>query len=324
MVLVMRTNWTLLLTVTAGLILAGCSDKPSGGPTDTYRSGQIEILVDATLQPVLEREIVTFQNEYKDAKIQATFLPEGEAFKRFMDQEDTARLLIATRALKPVEEQRVRSWQITPKSYRLGYDALAIVVHPDNPDTSLTLPQLTDLLTGRATQWRAFGTARPGKQDAVVVVFDHAKSSTVRFLADSLLAPDTLATSRLYAAGSNPAVIDYVAKTPNAIGFIGYNWISDREDPRVQASLRKVRLLRLPHADDPTKLARLEVSPVYYLRNRKYPLSRVVYVHNREGRSGLGTGFANFLTGNIGQEILFKSDLYPVYAKKRIVEFVEE
>jgi phosphate transport system substrate-binding protein len=47
------------------------------------------------------------------------------------------------------------------------------------------------------------------------------------------------------------------------------------------------------------------------LKIGNYALIRELYLINCQGRSGLGTGFASFLAGELGQRIILKSGLAP-------------
>jgi phosphate transport system substrate-binding protein len=54
-----------------------------------------------------------------------------------------------------------------------------------------------------------------------------------------------------------------------------------------------------------------------------YPLTRTLYVLNYEGRDGLGTGFANYVSAPDGQRIILKSGLLPVTIPPREIEIVK-
>ncbi|MFM7729283.1 MAG: phosphate ABC transporter substrate-binding protein, partial [Flavobacteriales bacterium] len=56
-----------------------------------------------------------------------------------------------------------------------------------------------------------------------------------------------------------------------------------------------------------------------YIALKKYPLTRDVYVISREGRNGLGTGFASFLAGDQGQRLVRMCGLLPTTMPVRII-----
>lgn len=298
------------LWLATGLVLvtlAACGGGPQRSlPPDTYNSGRIKIVVDETLRPLMEQQVTAFQQSYPGAVIDALYLPEGECIRQLLTEDDTVRLFIGTRQLTEAELSFFRAKGYTPPQTPLFMDGVAVVINREIADSTLSRQQLRDVLSGRATRWADLGVTRTGK-DSLLIVFDNARSSTLSFLADSFLAPrgDTIAAPRVFAAGSNPSVMDYVARTPNAIGFIGYNWLSDPRQDTVRARLAQVHLARLQSTDPirENEYLNLPDFPAFYLIKGKYPLRRVVYLIKRESHRGLGTGFESFLSGPEGQRL---------------------
>ena len=71
-------------------------------------------------------------------------------------------------------------------------------------------------------------------------------------------------------------------------------------------------------------------SDLYYKPNQAnlgkglYPLKRSIYVLNYQGFAGLGTGFASFVVGDIGQRIVLKSNLLPITIPERNINIRKE
>jgi phosphate transport system substrate-binding protein len=78
----------------------------------------------------------------------------------------------ASRDLKPSEaEQAVKNTGKRPVGLTVGYDALAVYVHRDNPLGEITLAQLRDLYAedGKTTRWSELGV-KPVTDDTIVRV----------------------------------------------------------------------------------------------------------------------------------------------------------
>ena len=96
-------------------------------------------------------------------------------------------------------------------------DAIAVIVNPSVTDSLFTMQELKEILTGKFRK-------------KLIPVFDGVKAtSTVRFIVDSVLKNESLSPDAM-AARTSEGVIDYVAKNPQAIGFIGVSWIGNKED----------------------------------------------------------------------------------------------
>ncbi|UOQ54546.1 PstS family phosphate ABC transporter substrate-binding protein [Hymenobacter cellulosivorans] len=301
----------------SGLLLAGCNQYqgPVEDTSDTPTSGTLSISVDETFAPILQSQVDTFQKLYPAARITASYKPEAEAMQDLMNNK--VRVAVVTRQLNAQEQAEFQRLKIVPRIARLAVDGLAIVVHPSNADSLLTVAKLRDIFTGKLQQWPEV-SGKKGLGE-INVVFDTNYSSTTRFVQDSLTKGAPL-TKRVFAAKSNPALLDYVATHPNAIGIIGVNWISDRDDASVQSFLKKVRIVGV--SANPTPRSADDYLQPYqaYLALKTYPLRRDVYLVSREARAGLGTGFASFAAGNKGQLIVLKSGLVPATGQMRIID----
>lgn len=314
----MKNN--ILTGLTAGLLgvlgLAGCNGSgQSAAVLDTPTSGTISIGVDETFAPIIKSEVDTFQKLYPGAQIRALYQPERDVMAALMN--DSIRLAVVSRKLTEAEEAQLKSVQIEPWFTRIGVDGVAIILHPSNPDSLLTTAQLRAIFTGQFQQWNQLS---PGnKQGAITAVFDNNNSSTARFVQDSITRGAALAKG-IFASESNPALLDYVATHPNAIGVLGVNWISDRDDKGVQKMLGRVRVAGIS-AKAANNTPNDYVQPYQaYLAKKTYPLRRELYIVSREPRAGLGTGFATFVAGNKGQLIMLKSGLMPATGQVRIID----
>ncbi|WP_245882953.1 PstS family phosphate ABC transporter substrate-binding protein [Hymenobacter chitinivorans] len=283
--------------------------------SDTPTSGKLSISVDETFAPILQSQVDTFQKLYPAARITASYKPEAEAMQDLLSNK--VRVAVVTRQLSAEEQAEFDRLKIVPRIARLATDGLAIVVHPSNADSLLTVAKLQDIFTGKIQQWPQV-SGKKGLGD-INVVFDTNHSSTTRFVQDSLTKGAPL-TKRVFAAKSNPALLDYVATHPNAIGIIGVNWISDRDDASVQSFLKKVRIVGVSAKPAPQSADDYLQPYQAYLALKTYPLRRDVYLISREARAGLGTGFASFAAGNKGQLIVLKSGLVPATGQMRIID----
>ena len=316
------------LLLAAGLLPA-CHRKGGGSdaeePTDTPTSGRVSISVDETFAPILESQVDTFQKLYPDAHVKASYQPEDSVMLNLLN--DKVKLAILSRDLTAKEKAELDKQTMVPKVTKIGTDGLAIILHPSNPDSLLTMAQLRSIFSGQTTNWKQ--VSGPNKLGEVNVVFDANRSSTLRFVRDSLLRGQEL-TKRVFAAKSNPEALAYVAAHPASIGVIGINWVSDHDDPKVMSFLKTVRVAAITARPNPTKNDFIQPYQAYLapytpeqLRAnpdfQKYPLQRDIYVINREARTGLGSGFASFIAGQKGQLIFYKSGLLPANMQARII-----
>jgi phosphate transport system substrate-binding protein len=299
-------------------LFASCGREDRKSYDDTPVMGDIYIVADESFSPLVGAELETFMKLYKYANVRADFLPEHEVFKQFMAH-DSVRLAVVCRDLTKEEKAWFDSQKIIPRTTAVAKDAVALVVNKQNPDTQFVYRELSDLFSGKTRTWK--GLTKGALSDSVRIVFDKNGSGNARFLKEKFLGSSPL-PSNCYSVDSNTAVIDYVSNTRGAIGVVSVNWISDRQDPEVERFLDKVSIVEISAAEDSVGT---EFFGPYqaYIALKKYPLIRTVQVISREGRNGLGTGFASFFAGDSGQRLVRLSGMLPANMPVRIIRVNE-
>jgi len=275
-------------------LLNGCQTNTVDEQKDTIDSGTIYISVDESFKPVIDSEIQVFEALHPAAKIIPTYKPEAECIKDF--GVDSVRMVIITRRYTQQEENfMIDSFKLAPKTLELAQDAVAVIINPTSPDTLFDMGQIYQILRGRFSK-------------NLIPIFDGTRAtSTVRFIIDSVLRGDTL-TPKTMAAKSSEGVIDYVSKNPDAVGFIGVSWIGNHDDTTQLSFLKKVKMAWLESTDKPGSYVLPWQANIYYHR---YPMIRDLVYILKEKNTGLGKGFANFLSGEQGQLIFKRAYLWP-------------
>ena len=306
-----------LIGLVALVVLSACNSK-SKGPTDTYSSGVVTIAADESFEPIIQEEIEVFENLYPLAGIVPRYTTEVEAINLLL--KDSVRLAITTRTLTKEEMNSFHSRKFFPREIKLATDGLALIVNRANPDSLLSVRDFRRILTGEVKNWKEVNP--DSRLKGIQVVFDNKNSSTVRFAVDSICKGVPL-SSQLKALKTNREVIDYVARTPDAIGIIGVNWLSDRNDSTGLSFSKEVRLMSVSAADKamPDNSYKPYQAYLYY---GDYPLARSIYALLNDPRSALPWGFASFLASDRGQRIILKSGLVPATQPVRVVNVKDE
>lgn len=276
-------------------------------PDDTPRRGTKAMSSDESFQPLIKTASEVFMGTFPDAELKMVYTSETEAMKAL--SEGSARTIFTGRDYTQEEKKYLRSRNITVTSDIIAHDAIAFIVNSDNADTLLTQDQIRDLLTGKSTTWS-------GSQKPVEVVFDRVQSANFNYLLNWV---GTDFGKQVHAAKNTEDLISYVQKNPNTLGIIGYNHISDLDDPAVRARLKKFRVVGIKGKGTyywkPTKAN---------ITEKKYPFYRPIWVINSGAPDGLNTGFVTFLTGRQGQMLLEKCELGPGKGTPREINFVTE
>lgn len=304
-----RYHQSILVLITAVLLITGCRERDKDGRIlDTPTSGTVKIAIDESLRPLLEAEISTFEALYHRADIQESYLPEAEAIDALMS--DSVRMAVVTRRFTEEEKEYFKNIRITPTERDVAISAVALIVHRSNPDTLITMDQIKALLTGKIDSWSELGSKNKA---GIEIVFDNPNSGLIRHLKDSVADVEKL-PGNTFAVENNEAVINHVSENPNALGLIGLEWISDKDDSTSNSFLERIRVMSV--AGDSAHFKPYQA----YLALKYYPLSRRITMLSREARSGLASGFMAFVASERGQRIVLKAGLVPTTMPLRIVE----
>ncbi len=300
----MAKNIFATVIASAIILLAACGQE-GVSHTDDATSGKIKISVDENYQFLADTQINTFMALNPDAVITPTYGDETSVFADFI--KDSARVIMVNRQLTAAELAHFDSIKINPHVTTIAWDAVALIVNKSNPDTNLTLGHLRYILDGKVTKWNQLD--KSSKLGDLQVVFDNNGSSNARYLLEKFQLKNFPANCQ--AAESNPNVIKYVEEHPNAIGVIGVNWISDRDDSTSMSFLNNIKVINVSENQDTSFNHEFFPPLAGYVATKDYPLSREVYLIKREPYNGLGTGFVNFCYYEKGQRIIKLMGLLP-------------
>ncbi len=204
----------------------------------------------------------------------------------------------ASRAIKAEEREQAQANGFDPVEYVVARDAIAVIVHPDNPVDRLTLPQIAALYSGQLVNWRQVG----GDDRPIVLLSRETNSGThVYFLEKvlrlgrsddrTLFSPDTLLMP------SSEGISAEVRQNPNAIGYDGLGYVTD-----------DMKTIAVAEAD-----GRPYVLPTIGTVNDKtYPIARDLYIYTRGQPSGAVSDYVEWIFGPAAQAIVAELGFVPV------------
>jgi phosphate transport system substrate-binding protein len=148
----------------------------------------------------------------------------------------------------------------------------------------------------------------------ITIVFESDRSSVVHYLKDSVIKGKNF-SQNCSALKNSLEVINHVANTPNAIGFIDFAWLSDRDDSLFKANANKIKFIPVGRGNG-----------IYFEPNQssfktgEYPLTRKVYVYRQASEFSLAKGFTTFVAGPKGQITFLKQGLLPSKQQERNIQ----
>lgn len=299
------------------LLIIGCNNNSSSN-LDTPTKGDITVITDNSFYNVIKAEVETFTSLYRDAKIRLISKPENLALEQFLN--DSSRVLFFSRELNNDEIKFLEQRGFGYKVYKIAIDAIAIIVNKENKDTLLMFDDIKDILANKITNWKSIN--KHGMNSEIIPIFDDANSCTVRYFKEIF---NLKTINNAYAAKGPEDLIQKVKENKNSIGFIGVNWISDKDNPEALRFLKDVTVAEIMPADT-TKNVEFDYYKPYqaYIALKYYPFRRYIYAIKKEPYNGLGHGLISFILSQPGQNIIKKEGLLPTRAALRIVQVTNE
>ena len=211
----------------------------------------------------------------------------------------------ASRDLKPSEaEQAQKNTGKTPVGFNVGFDALAVYVHKDNPLSEITLQQLADLYAegGKTTRWSELGVTIPGvSDDTIVRVSRQSSSGTYEFFREHALGNKDFRMGSRDLNGSKE-VVELVGGTPTAIGYSGMGYAT--------AAVKMLKVTSQPGSP--------AVAPtVAAVHDKTYPLARSLHLYTLGEPQGAVKQYIDWILSDAGQKVVEDSGYVPVPPDQR-------
>lgn len=194
----------LLLTAVFG---AGC--------ISTEDTETISIAGSTTVLPVAQAAAEEYMNQHSNADIQVSGGGSGVGATSVIG--GTADIGMLSRDLKASEKEGN-----TLKEFIVGKDGIALVGHPSNTVSDLSLEQVKAIYQGEITNWKDVG----GADSEIVLIGRDSSSGTREFFTEFVLDKEDAAKD-MQELNSNGAVAQAVSITPGAIGYVSLEYVDD-------------------------------------------------------------------------------------------------
>lgn len=295
-----------------GLLSCGTNSE---NQLDNPTRGSVKLAVDESFQPLVSELVMSYEGIYPNTHFNVRYIPEQEAILAFL--QDSVRQAFVTRELTASEEEIIKKQQGIYKKQEIATDGIALIISEQNKDSLITLTELQSVFNKSVKNWEEL----PGRKSSgpIILVFDNANSSNLHFLLNKFGVEDLTGLS-IFTSGSNEKVFEFIKQNPNAIGFVGVNWISDDNSSLAHELSRGIKVMGVGNQEENIG------NTVYFqpffrqLVDKKYPLSRSVYILSREGYSGLGGGLQTYIARDVGGLIIEKKGLVPTIPYPRSIE----
>lgn len=278
-------KWGILPLV--GLLVASAAVLALAGSCGT-NSG-ISIIGSNTVTPLTTVWAEEFMEVNPDVNIAVSGPGSGVGIAALID--GTTDICQASREIKSTEIEQAEANGVVPYEIQVATDALSVIVHPNNPVSELTIAQLSDIYTGKITNWKDVG----GNNAPIVALSRDTNSGTHVFFKEHVVQMEGLATedtsleygSSVLLLPSTAEGVSEVAGNENAIFYPGLGYVTDDVKP---LGIKKT-------ADDTAVLPSVETA-----LDGTYPIARPLLYYTNGEPTGTIKEFIDYCLSSEGQE----------------------
>lgn len=283
------------------VFLAGCRQSEAATAENLPASDSIQNKGSDTLVNIALAWAEAYREIVPDVSIAVTGGGSGTGIAALIN--GTVDIANASRAMKDEEIAEAQGNGIAPVEHVVAIDALAVIVHPDNPVSELTIQQLADMYTGKITNWQDVG----GDDRPIVLLSRETNSGThVYFLeevvrqgdgeSEEIFAPQTLLMP------SSVGITSELRRNPNAIGYDGLGYVDPAHEKIIAVA---------PSADAPYVMPTVATAA-----SGDYPLSRNLFMYTAGEPQGIIADYLAWILGPTGQAIVAQLGFVPLSAEE--------
>ena len=284
--------WLALFAV---VLLAGCGGSGEGGSSSRV---VLENKGSDTLVNVAQAWAEAYRDVNPNLAIAVTGGGSGTGIAALIN--GTVDLANSSRSMKDSEKELVRAKGAEPVEFIVGYDALVVYVHQDNPMTETTIAQLADIYGegGPTESWTELGIEVPGcANQEIIRVSRQNNSGTYVYFREAVLGK-----TGDYKLGSRDMhgskdVVDLVEKTPCAIGYSGLAYATDH-----------IKMLPVSTGEGVAPVAPSTATAI----DRTYPIARPLFMYTLGEPTGNVKEYLDWVLSDEGQCIIQEKGYAPV------------
>ncbi len=293
------TRFTLLFLVFVGLITSlgcnadsGTSAGGAGSPSEIYIENKgSDTIVNLALAWAEE-----YQKRKPYVRISVTGGGSGTGIAALIN--GTVDIANASREIKTEELEAAQANGSNPIEFVIARDAIAIIVNHENPVGQLSLQQISDIYSGKISNWRDVG----GLDQPIVRLSRETNSGThVYFLEEVLRLGEkdnqTLFARETLLLPSSEGITAEVRDNPYAIGYDGLGYVT----PEVKV----VAVARTP--DGPYVFPSADT-----VNEESYPIARDLYMYTSKEPEGEVRVYLDWIFSPDAQKIVTDLGFVPL------------
>jgi phosphate transport system substrate-binding protein len=285
----------IIFLLLSTFILSSCGSSNNSAASDTA-ANYIENKGSDTIVNLALAWAEKYQSEHPDIRISVTGGGSGTGIAALVN--GTVDIANASRKIKAEETSEAKKNGINPVEHIIARDAIAVIVNPNNPVSELTLQQISDIYSGKYTNWTEVG----GENRPIVRLSRETNSGTHVYFLETVLRLGNKEDKTLFSMDtlllpSSEGIISEVRDNPNAIGYDGLGY--------VPKDLKKIAIAK--KAGEPYVLPSIAT-----VNDKTYAIARDLYMYTNGEPTGIIKAYLAWILSDEAQQIVADLGFVPV------------
>lgn len=270
----------LFLFFASTIIIVGCAKKDK---QSTQNKKSITIKGSDTMVHLMSSLAEAYMKKNTDVQISVTGGGSGTGIAALIN--GTTEICASSRDMQQKEKDDAKSKGINPVERSIAFDGLAVIVHPENPISELTIDQIKKIYTGVTKSWKELG----GPDEPIGILSRESNSGTYVFFQEHVLNKENYSpTVKLMPASSS--IAQSVSQDKWSIGYLGLAYAKEA----------KVKIIKVKK-DDKSPAVMPDHNTVL---DKSYGIARPLFLYfNGEPKDNLKS-FLDFALSPEGQKIV--------------------
>jgi phosphate transport system substrate-binding protein len=237
-----------------------------------------------------------YQGDHPDVRISVTGGGSGTGIASLIN--GTVGIANASRQIKTEEIEQARSNGVEPVEHIIARDAIAVIVNPNNPVTELTLKQISDIYSGKITNWKEVG----GDDRPIVRLSRETNSGTHVYFLETVLRLSSKEDKTLFSTDtlllpSSEGIIAEVRQNPNAIGYDGLGYVPN-----------DLKMIAIAEEEGGAYV----LPSVATVNDKTYAIARDLYMYTNGAPEGILKEYLDWILSLEAQQIVEELGFVPV------------
>jgi phosphate transport system substrate-binding protein len=288
----------ILSAIIIFVLLFSASCGPASSSTETASDSPATYIENKGSDTIVNLALAwaeRYQAEHPEVRISVTGGGSGTGIAALIN--GTVDIANASRKIKEEEIADAQGNGIEPVEHIIARDAIAVIVNPQNPVSQLTLKQISDIYSGKISNWSEVG----GEDRPIVRLSRETNSGTHVYFLETVLRlgnsdDKTLFSMDTLLLPSSEGIIAEVRQNPNAIGYDGLGYVP-----------KDLKMIAIAEQEGGAYV----LPSISTVNDKTYAIARDLYMYTDGEPTGIIKDYLDWILDSEAQEIVAELGFVP-------------